>query len=144
MEPLTSEQEYQQMRTMLNEQQWRQYLAAEAQRRGSASTVAREAGVSLKTVKRGLRDREAGQTYRPGARIRQPGAGRKKVAESDPTLLGDLEQALEPKGDPMSLVRWTTKSLAYLVQALEAKGHHPKQVRPGRTAPRAGGFAAWQ
>lgn len=49
------------------------------------------------------------------------------MAESDPTLLADLEQALEPKGDPMSLVRWTTKSLAHLVQALEAKGHHIKK-----------------
>src|SRR5215472_17314545 len=98
MEPLTTEQEYQQMRSMLNEQQWRHYLAAEAQRRGSASTVAREAGVSLNTVKRGLREREAGQTYRPGARIRRPGAGRKKVAESDPTLLADLVQALEARG----------------------------------------------
>jgi transposase len=102
-------------------------LSAEAQRRGSASTVAREAGVSLNTVKRGLREREAGQTYRPGVRIRQPGAGRKKLASIDPTLLTDLEQALEPKGDPMSLVRWTTKSLAHLVQALEAKGHHIKK-----------------
>lgn len=112
---------------MLNEQQWRHYLAAEAQRRGSASTVAREAGVSLNTVKRGLREREAGETYHPGARIRRPGAGRKKLASTDPTLLTDLEHFLEPKGDPMSLVRWTTKSLAHLVQALEAKGHHIKK-----------------
>src|SRR5271166_5117291 len=124
MESLTTEQAYQQMRTMLNEKQWRHYLAAEAQRRGSVSTVAREAGVSLNTVKRGLREREAGETYRPGARIRQPGAGRKKVAHSDPTLLSDLEHLLEPKGDPMSRVRWTTKSLAHLVQALGAQGHH--------------------
>jgi transposase len=127
MESLSTEQEYQQMRALLNEKQWRHYLAAEAQRRGSASTVAREAGVSLNTVKRGLREREAGQTYQPGARIRRPGAGRKKVTNLDPTLLTDLEHLLEPKGDPMSLVRWTTKSLAHLVQALEAQGHHIKK-----------------
>jgi hypothetical protein len=124
MEPLTTQQEYEQMRPLLNEQQWRQYLAAEAQRRGSASTVAREAGVSLNTIKRGLSEREAGQTYHPGARIRRPGAGRKPLAQTDPTLLSDLEQLLEPKGDPRSLVRWTTKSLAHLVQALAAKGHY--------------------
>jgi transposase len=127
MDPLSTEQEYQQMRTMLNEKQWRLYLAAEAQRRGSASTVAREAGVSLNTVKRGLKEREAGETYRPGARIRRLGAGRKKLAHTDSTLLTDLEQLLEPKGDPMSLVRWTTKSLAHLVHALEAKGHRIKK-----------------
>jgi transposase len=127
MEPLSTEQEYQQMHVMLNEKHWRLYLAAEAQRRGSASTVAREAGVSLNTVKRGLREREAGETYHPGARIRRLGAGRKKLASIDSTLLTDLEHILEPKGDPMSLVRWTTKSLAHLVQALEAQGHRIKK-----------------
>ena len=144
MEPLTTEQEYQQMRTMLNEKQWRQYLAAEAQRRGSASTVAREAGVSLNTVKRGLREREAGQTYRPGARIRRPGAGRKQVAERDPTLLADLEQALEPKGDPMSLVRWTTKSLAQRVASPGGQRASHQEVSAGRTPACTGIFPAPQ
>ncbi len=127
MERLSSEQEYQQLRTVLNEKQWRQYLAAEAQRRGSTSTVAREAGVSLNTVKRGLKEREAGDNYQPGERIRKRGGGRKKLAQTDPTLLIDLEGELEPKGDPMSLVRWTTKSLARLVQALHVKGHSIKK-----------------
>lgn len=123
MEELSIEQEYQQLRTMFNEKQWRQYLAAEAQRRGSISIVAREARVSLNTVKRGLKERKAGETYQPGERIRKPGGGRKKLAENDPGLFVDLEQELEPKGDPMSLVRWTTKSLRHLVQVLEVKGH---------------------
>src|SRR5450759_618549 len=117
MEKLTTEQEYQQLRTMLNEKQWRQYLAAEAQRRGSTSTVAREARVSLNTVKRGLKEGEAGDNYQPGERIRKAGGGRKKLAQSDSTLLVDLDRELQPKGDPISLVRWTTKSLAHLVQA---------------------------
>ena len=124
MEALSTEQEYQQLRTLLNERQWRQYLAAEAQRRGSISRVAREAHVSPNTVKRGLGDVAAGEQYQPGARVRKPGAGRKKLAATDATLLGDLEQGLEPKGDPMRLVRWTSKSLGHLVQALAAKGHH--------------------
>jgi len=123
MEKLAIEQEYQQMRTMLNEKQWRQYLGAEAQRRRSISEVAHEAGVSINTVKRGLKELEAGESYRPGERIRKPGGGMKKLVETDATLLADLEQELEPKGDPMSLLRWTTKSLPHLVQALAAKGH---------------------
>ena len=127
MEKLSTEQAYQQMRTMHNEKQWRQYLAVEAKQRGSVSQVAREAGVSQNTVKRGLSELEAGESYQPGERIRKAGGGKKKVVETDATLLADLEQELEPKGDPMSLLRWTCKSLAHLVKALEAKGHHLKK-----------------
>lgn len=123
MEKVSPEQAYKQMRRMLNEKQWRQYLAVEAQQRGSPSVVAREAGVSLNTVKRGLKELEAGESYQPGERIRKVGGGKKKLVERDPTLLADLEQELEPKGDPMSLLRWTSKSLAHLVEALSAKGH---------------------
>ena len=121
MQKVTHEQAYQQMRTILNEKQWRQYLAVEAQQRGSASVVAREAGVSLNTVKRGLAELEAGESYQPGERIRKVGGGKKKVVETDVTLLADLEQELEPKGDPMSLLRWTCKSLDHLVKASRPK-----------------------
>ncbi len=131
MEKVSIEQEYQQMRSMLNEKQWRQYLAAEAQRRESISQVAREAGVSKNTVKRGVKELEAGEGYRPGERIRQPGGGMKKLVETDVTLLADLEQELDPKGDPMSFVQWTSKSLAHLVEALTAKGH---QIRKSALA----------
>src|SRR3954462_9451321 len=61
---------YQRMQTLLNEKQWRQYLATEAEERGNAAAVAREAGVSINTIARGRRDIEAGDLYRPGNRIR--------------------------------------------------------------------------
>jgi transposase len=127
MEKVTNEQAYQQMRMMLNEKQWRQYLAIEAKQRGSASQVAREAGVSINTVKRGVKELAAGERYQPGERIRKAGGGKKQLVETDATLLADLEQELEPKGDPMSLLQWTTKSLDHLVKALAAKGHHIKK-----------------
>jgi transposase len=112
------------MRTMLNEKQWRQFLALEAQERGSLLQVAREAGVSKNTVRRGREEIEAGDRYTPGTRQRREGAGRKKKEDQDDTLLADLEGLLDPKGDPMSLVKWTTKSMAHLKQALQALGHH--------------------
>ncbi len=123
MENVSHEQAYRQMHRMLNEKQWRQYLGVEAQQRGSLSVVAQEAGVSLNTVKRGLKELEAGERYQPGERIRKKGAGKKRLVETDATLLTDLEQELEPKGDPMSFVQWTSKSLAHLGEPLEAKGH---------------------
>src|SRR5947209_20530771 len=100
MKNVSHEQAYQQMRTMLNEKQWRQYLAVEAKLRGSPSVVAREAGVSLNTVKRGLRELEAGESYQPGERMRKGGGGKKKLMEWSRTVLGDLEEGLEREGDP--------------------------------------------
>ncbi len=135
MENVSHEQAYQQMRTMLNEKQWRQYLGVEAKQRGSVSQVAQEAGVSLNTVKRGLRELEAGESYQPGERIRKVGGGKKKLLETDVTLLADLEQELEPKGDPMSLLQWTSKSLDHLVKALSAKGQKTQEVCLGRDTP---------
>lgn len=38
--------------------------------------------------------------------------------ERDGALQANPESLLDPKGDPMSLVKWTTKSLAQLVKAL--------------------------
>jgi transposase len=111
------------LRRMLNEKQWRQYLALEARERGNLSAVAREAGVSRNTIRRGLRELAAGEIARPATRVRRPGGGRKKLVATDATLLADLEQEVDPKGDPMSLVQWTTKSLAHLTAALQAKGH---------------------
>ncbi len=49
-------EKYEQMREMLNEKQWRQYLALEAQERGSVRQVAQQARVSYNTILRGLRE----------------------------------------------------------------------------------------
>src|SRR2546421_4474213 len=114
---------YQQMRTMLTEKQWRQFLAMEAQERGSILEVARDAGVSKNTVRRGVEEIEGGDRYTKGSRQRRKGAGRKKKEGQDETLLADLEGLLDPKGDPMSLIKWTTKSMAHLKQALQERGH---------------------
>ncbi|MCX6020316.1 MAG: ISAzo13 family transposase [Chloroflexi bacterium] len=120
-------QKYEQMRRVLNEKQWRQYLALEAKSNGNILQTALAAGVSRNTVKRGIAEMEAADGYTPGARVRSKGGGGKYLRETDPTLVADLEALTEPKGDPMSAVRWTTKSLAHLVAALAAGGHTIKK-----------------
>src|ERR1700688_1869767 len=107
-------EKYQQMRYLLNEKQWRQFLALEARERGNILQVAREAKVSKNTIKAGMREIEGGDLFIPGKRIRGEGGGRKKQEERDPSLPADLEAHLDPKGAPMSLVRWTTKSVSKL------------------------------
>ncbi len=116
-------EKYQQMRQLLNEKQWRQFLALEAKERGNILLVAREAKVSKNTIKVGRREIEAGALFTLGKRIRGSGGGRKQQEEHDASLQDDFEALLEPKGDPMSLVRWTTKSVAKLKEALKQQGH---------------------
>jgi DNA-binding phage protein len=125
MEDLSQEAQYQLMKGWLNERQWRLYVATEAKRIGvgGISQVAREAGVTRKTIRKGIRELEAGARYQPGERLRKPGGGRKKVTEKDVGLRADLEKMLEPKGDPQSLVRWTSKSVSKLREALSSQGH---------------------
>jgi hypothetical protein len=127
METVTKEHKYEQLKGSLNEKQWRQYLAIEAKERGNLAVVAREAKVSPNTIRRGMRELEAGDVYKEGERIRKKGGGRKPLVESDETLLTDLEAILQPKGDPMSRVQWTSRSLAHLVKELAARGHDIKK-----------------
>jgi transposase len=126
---MTTQQQYEILRNELNEQQWRLYLGTEALKigYGGISQVAVQSGADWKTVQRGIKELK-GERARIEGRIRQTGGGRKKATESDPSLQGDLEELLEPKGDPMSLVKWTTHSLAHLVKALSQQGHHIKKT----------------
>jgi transposase len=125
MKNLSQQDQYQLMKRWLNERQWRLYAAAEAKRIGvgGISQVAREAGVSRKTIRKGIQELEAGADYEPGTRMRKKGGGRKKITSTDPKLRADLEEMLEPKGDPQSLVKWTSKSVSKLKEALGKQGH---------------------
>jgi hypothetical protein len=66
-------------------------------------------------------------------RVRARGGGRKKVADTDPRLLADLERLVDPatRGDPTSPLRWTTKSTRTLAEALAGMGHAVSHVRVG-------------
>ncbi len=121
---MTTQQQYEILHNELNEQQWRLYLGTEALKIGSGgiSQVAALSGADWKTVQRGVKEL-TGDRARAEGRIRKVGGGRKKVIETDASLQGDLEALLEPKGDPMSLIKWTTHSLTHLVKALSQQGH---------------------
>jgi hypothetical protein len=97
---------------------------ARAAGRGGITGVVRATGIAYSTIQRGLKELEAKVRLAPG-RIRRPGGGRKKTLTKDPTLLADLEGLVEPtaSGDPMSPLRWTSKSVRHLAEALQRMGH---------------------
>src|SRR6266516_3974051 len=109
----------------LDERQRRLLMGAEAQilGHGGIRTVARAAGKSETTVRKGMDQLEAGDA--PLGRVRRSGGGRKKTAEVDPGLRSALLALVEPdmRGDPMSPLRWTTKSTRKLAQELTGQGH---------------------
>ena len=109
----------------LDERQRRLVLGVEASElgRGGIKAVAAATGVHPDTVARGVRE-VAGKSE-PAARVRAPGGGRKKLAATDPDLLVALRSLVDPgtRGDPMSLLVWTTKSTRKLAAALSAMGH---------------------
>jgi hypothetical protein len=125
VEELTLQQQYDTLYEIFNEKQWRIYVALEAKKFGSGGSgkVARLARVSRTTIRKGVHELTSGDTYRPGDRIRKQGAGRKKVADSDKTLLADLNLTLFPKGDPMTRLLYTSKSVAKVKKALWEMGH---------------------
>ncbi len=111
----------------LDEGQRRRLAAAEALTAGprSISMVARATGLARDTIYAGIQEIEGGTSPAPEGRVRRPGGGRKRLVDTDPTLMSDLEHLIEPttRGDPESPLRWTTKSTRRLAEELRAKGH---------------------
>jgi Rhodopirellula transposase DDE domain len=109
----------------LDERQRRLLMGAEARSlgHGGIRLVARAAGVREATVALGVDELDSGAE--PLGRARRPGGGRKRAADLDPGLRPALLALVEPqeRGDPMSPLRWTTKSTRKLAAELTAQGH---------------------
>jgi transposase len=120
----------------LNERQRRLVLAQEARLlgHGGVRAVALVAGVSETTVRNGVFELEAGGDPFPGGRVRRPGGGRRAAEDQDPQLMPVLLGLVEPdeRGDPVSPLRWTTKSLRTLAGELTRQGHLVSAPTVGR------------
>ena len=119
-------QRYDGLSSVLNERALRRFAATEAQSygHGGVSAVSRVTGIARSTISRGIQEIEEKQQLEAG-RIRKSGGGRKAKLAEDFTLLSDLEHLVEPatRGDPRGLLRWTSKSLRHLSQALQGLDH---------------------
>ncbi len=89
---------------------------------GGIAAVSRATGLAASTIGRGLKDL-AGAL--PPGRVRRQGGGGKSAVTRDPGLLPALLSLVEPeaRGDPMSPLRWTCKSLRRLAAELTKRGH---------------------
>jgi len=107
----------------LNERHRRLWAASEvrAAGRGGVAATARATGLAVDTIRKGIAELESGERLAEG-RVRRPGGGRKPLTEVDPTLLEDLERLVdaESRGDPGSVLRWTSKSVRHLAAGFGA------------------------
>jgi len=130
------------LRDTLSERARRAWAATEALAVGAGgiAKVHRATGLAVSTIRRGIRDLTSERT--DAGRVRRPGGGRKRVTESDPTLLKALNRLVEPwsRGDPESSLRWTTKSLRKLTEELNNQGYKIGFVTCGRL-PKDSGYS---
>jgi hypothetical protein len=117
---------YDAVKPHLTERQRRVWLGAEARELGPSGVrvVAGAVRVSPDTVRRGRDELDDPQPLEVG-RSRAPGAGRKRAEERDPSLADALDQLVDPqsRGDPMTPLRWTCKSLRTLAGELRSQGY---------------------
>ena len=93
--------------------------------RGGIERVHEVTGLARPTIRKGIREVRSSEPLDLAKGIRSPGAGRRRLADEDPELVGDLERLLEATtaGDPMTPLKWTSKSTRTLARELQEQGH---------------------
>jgi len=119
----------------LDERRRRLFAATEARTAGygGIAAVSRATGIAVSTIGRGLKEL-ATAAQLDADRVRRPGGGRKPLVATDAALLDDLLALVAPseRGDPMSPLRWTCKSLRRLARELAARGHRISHTVVGK------------
>src|SRR5580700_6652326 len=85
-----------------------------------------ESGLSKPTILKGIRELCGKRRLsNEEGRVRRPGAGRKPIEEHDPDITRLLEQVMDEStvGDPMSPLKWNSKSTYQIQEYLASRGH---------------------
>lgn len=120
----------------LNEAQARWYIAKEAisRGRGGIKEMHKLTGMSRTTIIKGIKELKTKKKLGYDDRIRKSGGGRKRIEQKDPRLSKSLERLVEDgtAGDPMSPLKWVSKSEQKLADELEKEGHKISYRTVGR------------
>jgi DNA-binding transcriptional ArsR family regulator len=124
-------EKYEALRGMMDEHMRRLWAAAEARAigYGGVSMVSRAIGLTRPTITAGMKElsnaRQVLVPVAPKDRIRRECGGRRRATDIYEGLRPALEELVDPvtRGDPMSLLRWTCKSVRTLAAELTRQGH---------------------
>jgi hypothetical protein len=136
---------YELLKHELDERARRLWAASEAiaLSHGGIVAVARATGLAESTIRLG-RHQLQGSSDRLGEEqprhVRRIGGGRKQLTDEDSTMVSALEALVEPtaRGDPMSPLRWTSKSTRTLARELTRQGHRVSHTKVGHLLDKLG------
>jgi len=122
----------------LNEAQARWFAADKALDlgRGGVSRMSLVTGLSRTTITKAMEELRGRGALMPAAvgRIRREGAGRKRIEESAPEVKKLIAKIVEETtaGDPMTFLRWTSKSTRTIAEELTRRGHPTSRMTVAR------------
>ncbi len=92
-----------------------------------------QTGMSDRIIHNGIREINAKDAL-SADRQRRPGSGRLAREDEQPKLLAALERLVEPvsRGDPMSPLRWSCKSMRILAKELQRQGFSLSHTKVGQ------------
>jgi len=130
------QKKYQKIKHALDEKTRRLWCASEALEigKGGVALVHAVTNVSRPTIYAGMRElRKKPRRKKFQQRIRKKGGGAKPITQKTPIILQALEELVESatRGDPMSSLRWTSKSLRKLTRELQRTGYHVSHTTVG-------------
>jgi len=125
-------EKYSAIHDCLNEKGRRLWAAIEAQSYGygGVALVCKAIGISNATVHKGLKELKNPIIMN---RVRKKGGGRKSAQDNQPGLLDALDKLVDPyaKGNPENPLKWTSKSVRNLTDALKAEGFNLSRTTTG-------------
>lgn len=123
-------QKYEALKPEMDERGRRIWAATEAMSlgHGGITLLSQATGMAVSTIRAGqaeIRKGKPGPSPNGKRRVRSPGAGRKPITERDGEIAEALDRLVEPeaRGDPMSPLRWTSKSTRTLAAELTRQNH---------------------
>lgn len=115
-----------QLLPIFNEKQKRLFLAYEAKSLGygGVSKISKLSGISRPTISQGIKELDNDSFIDDQERIRNKGGGPKAIHRENQKIIKKITKIVEPAttGDPMSPLKWTTKSTREIENELKKQG----------------------
>ena len=112
------------MLPLLNEKQRRIFLGSEAMSYGygGITKVSKISGVSIPTIRKGIKEIQSGEAIGNGC-VRKAGGGRKSVEDIYPEIQEKIREIVDGNtyGSPEKILSWTTLSLHDIQRMLDEK-----------------------